>query len=301
MRYGHPGSFPTMPAFVDSSMSTADLVDILAYVQTLPTTGGTPGGDPNTPPSSEREIVAMGGLLFDSWFETKGVAAPDGDMPLWANQTTNTRTGPDTWRCKECHGWDYKGKDGQYGPGSSHYTGFAGLFNIASDPLEDEAAIISILNGVRIGGARTHDFSPYLTVNEIAALAKFIKLGMVDTDTYISATTGVAKGDATRGEILYTYDGVSQRGNCSACHGVDGQTFNFGTETAPEYLHELSIENPWEVLHKARFGQPATAMPSMYKEGMSIDSSVDILRYLQDGLPAVVVPRPRPIRPPDND
>jgi thiosulfate dehydrogenase len=24
---------------------------------------------------------------------------------LWASQSSNTRDGSTTWRCKECHGW----------------------------------------------------------------------------------------------------------------------------------------------------------------------------------------------------
>ena len=53
------------------------------------------------------------------------------DHPLWQlrpDQTTNTRTGAATWRCKECHGWDYMGVDGQYGHGP-HKTGFPGILD----------------------------------------------------------------------------------------------------------------------------------------------------------------------------
>ncbi|MDP2660197.1 MAG: hypothetical protein Q8R28_05670, partial [Dehalococcoidia bacterium] len=71
--------------------------------------------------------VAKGGRLYDTWWkEAPGASAPTGDQPLWATQTTNTRKGTDTWRCKECHGWDYGGKDGAYGSGS-HKTGFVGV------------------------------------------------------------------------------------------------------------------------------------------------------------------------------
>ena len=47
--------------------------------------------------------------------------APSGDHPMWARRPdaeANSRSGADTWRCKECHGWDYKGKDGAYAKGS---------------------------------------------------------------------------------------------------------------------------------------------------------------------------------------
>ncbi|MDP2935907.1 MAG: hypothetical protein Q8O86_05400, partial [Dehalococcoidia bacterium] len=67
------------------------------------------------PPAS----ISAGGKLYDEWWEeAPGATEPKGDQPLWATQTTNTRKGTDTWRCKECHGWDYGGKDGAYGSGS---------------------------------------------------------------------------------------------------------------------------------------------------------------------------------------
>ncbi|MFQ5408280.1 MAG: hypothetical protein ACE5FI_07670, partial [Anaerolineales bacterium] len=65
-----------------------------------------------------------GGLLYDKWWVPLGLDQPEDDHPLWATQDSNTRSGKDTWRCKECHGWDYQGVDGAYG-GGSHMTGFA--------------------------------------------------------------------------------------------------------------------------------------------------------------------------------
>ena len=35
-----------------------------------------------------------------------------------------------TWRCKECHGWDYKGLDGAYAKGS-HFSGTKGVRGVA--------------------------------------------------------------------------------------------------------------------------------------------------------------------------
>ena len=43
------------------------------------------------------------------------------------------RAGADTWRCKECHGWDYAGKDGAYGSGD-HRTGIVGVLGTAMTP-----------------------------------------------------------------------------------------------------------------------------------------------------------------------
>jgi hypothetical protein len=43
-----------------------------------------------------------GGLLYDKWWTVAEVDQPSGDQPLWATQSTNERSGGDTWRCKEC-------------------------------------------------------------------------------------------------------------------------------------------------------------------------------------------------------
>jgi len=62
--------------------------------------------------------VSRGGQLYDEWWKVTGAEAPTSSHPVWATQSTNTRTGEDTWRCKECHGWDYLGAEGAYGSGS---------------------------------------------------------------------------------------------------------------------------------------------------------------------------------------
>ncbi|MCK4801506.1 MAG: hypothetical protein KAS84_05915, partial [Anaerolineales bacterium] len=93
-----------------------------------------------------------GGLLYDKWWKPLGLDAPEVDHPLWATQTDNTRSGDDTWRCKECHGWDYKGADGAYSSGS-HFTGFVGVIQmVGSDPNEVLAALKGATNS-------DHDFS----------------------------------------------------------------------------------------------------------------------------------------------
>ena len=281
IRFGHPGSVPQMPAFIDTTMVIDTMVDIISYVKTLPTTGGVP----TPPPATNIDLVVMGGQLYDNWMTAKGVAAPNGDNPLWALQDTNNRTGGDTWRCKECHGWDYRGKDGQYGPGSSHYTGFSGVLTIAQDPAQTEQDIITwITNGFvdPSSGETMHNYGSLFTADEIVALAKFIKEGVVNTDLYIFPSVGTAKGDAVAGQDQYTFTGqFIPKGNCSLCHGDDGQEINFGTRRAPEYLGDLARANPWEVLHKARFGQPGSIMPSMLQNGLAIENVVDVLTYAQ--------------------
>jgi mono/diheme cytochrome c family protein/nitrate reductase cytochrome c-type subunit len=286
IRNGSPGAI--MPAYAENPQLTLEEIqDVIAYIKTLPDGGGGGGGDVTPPPAptTDADKLIMGGLLYDAWFEEKGVTPPAGDNPLWAYQSTNTATGADTWRCKECHGWDYKGKDGVYGSASSHYTGFIGLYNLALDNNKDEAyAIDFIKNGITDPGtgAQLHVFGDVLTDEEIAALAYFIKNGgIIDTDPYIS-TLKFAKGDKDKGKTQFTNLGFGvANGNCELCHGVDGHAINFGTDAAPEYVGDVARDNPWEALHKARFGQPGQNMPGMIQSDLSVDDSVDVITYAQ--------------------
>ena len=53
--------------------------------------------------------VAQGGLLYDKWHSVLEVTT-EGTHPSYPAEGKNS--GESSWRCKECHGWDYRGKDG---------------------------------------------------------------------------------------------------------------------------------------------------------------------------------------------
>lgn len=235
-----------------------------------PTTPITTTTPPTTPTPPSPAAVALGGKLYDNWVKTAGVATPEGNSPLWATQTTNTRTGADTWRCKECHGWDYKGKDGAYGKGS-HLTGFPGVYGAATS--KTEADIVAILKG---SVNPNHNFSTYLNNDQISALVAFIKTGAaLDESQYIDYTTKKPKSaDVAKGKQLYDV-------SCAACHGADGKLLNFGSAEKPEYIGTLALDNPWELLHKIRFGQPGAAMPSGVEQQTAIQDMIDILAHAQ--------------------
>ena len=94
-------------------------------------------GVPDAP--SDGWVQSSGGRLYDNWAGTLGFDAPEGTHPAYP--AAGSQSGPDTWRCKECHGWDYKGADGKYG-GGSHFSGIVGLRDqVAADP----GAIVAIL------------------------------------------------------------------------------------------------------------------------------------------------------------
>ena len=65
------------------------------------TVGSPPEQDPAPPSPPEVELsgsVPEGGRLYDKWWKAAGVDEPAGDQPLWASQSTNSRSGADSWR-----------------------------------------------------------------------------------------------------------------------------------------------------------------------------------------------------------
>lgn len=230
------------------------------------TTTTTQAATTTTAAMVEGDVVA-GGLLYDEWWVAAGVDEPVGDNPVWARQTTNERSGTDTWRCKECHGWDYKGADGAYGSGS-HQTGFPGIFGAQSKSVEDLVAQIS-------GQVDPdHDYSA-MGEPAMADLAAFIRGGLIDSSPMIGEEKQAIGGDLAHGEELFAV--------CSACHGADGKTLNFGSDAEPEYVGTLAADNPWEFFHKVRVGQPGSSpeMPSAIDNGWSLEDVLDLLTYAQ--------------------
>jgi len=287
IRFGHPGEF-RMPAYsapnTGFSLTESQIADVIKYAQE--SLDGNPSDGGNILPSEVDKII-LGGKLYDNWIREKGVNSPPIDNPLWLFQIgNNTRTGATTWRCKECHGWDYKGADGAYGSNSSHYTGFPGVRRAGVDINTSESEVADfITNGILnpLTGERLHTFLGLLSEDEITTLAKFIKKGSIETDDYISPFLKFAQGDLVNGETQFLTKpfGVAN-GNCELCHGTDGQLIDFNGGTPPPlFLGHLARDNPWEVLHKIRFGQAGTRMTSMFESGLSIEDAIDVLTYTQ--------------------
>lgn len=189
--------------------------------------------------------IARGGQLYDNWAKVLGKELPVETHPAYPS--SGKQKGATTWRCKECHGWDYKGADGAYGKGS-HYSGIKGLrAMVGADP----KAIVKII---------TDDNHRYTEAmigrREMEKLALFVSLGQIDMDLHIDRTTRKSRGEPGRGAP--TYQTI-----CAVCHGFDGKTLNFRTPESPEYVGTIARENPWEFMHKARFGQPGIPMISL--------------------------------------
>ncbi len=214
-----------------------------------------------------------GGLLWDKWWLVNGNVSPTGDHPLYP--TIGQKSGASTFRCKECHGWDYKGLDGAYGSGS-HFTGIKGVWGTAMSAADmfDIIQRGDVLNG--------HDFRNLgLSDQDARDLVQFILDLVIDTDNFIDAGA-VFFGDAVAGEVNYTSVGST---TCIICHGPEGTTINFGTPENPEWVGTIAVQNPWELLHKIRLGQPNTSMPSWLAEGGSDQGAADIGAYAQATFP----------------
>lgn len=271
--------------------------------------GGAPGNAITTGKN-------LGGRLYDNHFAEVGAKTTETN-PLWAlrkaNQAgvLNSRTGADTWRCKECHGWDYKGNKGVYGDApngalfdpatktDTHYTGFPGI--VESRFTQVDAAFNYLKFGTRVtidnNSTLVHAFGvdatgqpfisggPALNDAQIRALAQFVvEGGVIDMDQYILNGIGqkAAIGDPARGEALYTDKATSPSGQCSTCHGADGKKIDFASDPVEvEYVGTLAVDNPWETLHKIRFGNPGDNMPSALQNGLTDTDAGNILRYSQ--------------------
>jgi thiosulfate dehydrogenase len=216
-----------------------------------------------------QDDVIQGAQLYDKWYAVLGVNPPAENMPIWSRQSTNTRSGSDTWRCNECHGWDYRGAQGEYKTGS-HYTGFPDLYALVPE-LEIEA-IVDHLNG-EIDPA--HDFSPYLDETKITQLAYFLKNGLIDDAEYIDPVSlRVLDPDISHGQELYS-------SICLSCHGEDGKEIIFQIEGINEYLGSVANRDPWRFLHRTRFGVAGTDMPVGMSLGWTAEDGRDVLAYAQ--------------------
>ena len=245
VRYGQPG-WP-MPSGISNGWTNADVANALAYAQGF----------------TSEAVLSGGGQLYDKWWAVLGLDAPEDDHPLWSTQTTNERSGADTWRCKECHGWDYMGADGAYGSGS-HSTGFPGVLNTSEDEL------LAWLDGSQ---NPDHDFSAFMEEFALNALVTFMADELADITPFVNADKSVT-GDPVNGSDLF-------EGTCSACHGVDGKKINFADPDDPEYIGTVAAGNPWEFFHKASFGQPDAPMPASVALGWAMEEIADLLAYAQ--------------------
>lgn len=205
--------------------------------------------------------IAAGGRLYDNWWLTLDKEAPKTRNPAYpaAGKAKDT----DTWRCKECHGWDYRGREGDYAAGS-HATGIKGLRDAQGRP---EAELVKTLRD------RNHPYTPQmLSDTDLQRLAMFISRGQHDTTAALKGRPGKSTGDAARGKDIF-------QTTCAACHGFDGKLLNWGSEKEPEYIGTSANVFPEEFLHKARNGHTGAVMINL--RAFAMQDAIDVQAYAQ--------------------
>ena len=216
-------------------------------------------GTPDDP--SEEWLLAYGGRLYDMWWAVLFADPPQSTHPAYPK--AGKQSGPATWRCVECHGWDYIGSAGSYGAGL-HYTGIKGIAAMAG---ADPGRIKKILRGPLHGFTAEMIPDPAMT-----ALALFVSKGQLDTAPLIDRSTGRVNGDAKRGKTVF-------QNVCAICHDYDGMAWITGDEDELQTLGAIANADPWRGLHKIMNGQTYADMPAMRAFGRQ--TVLDILAYAQ--------------------
>lgn len=210
---------------------------------------------------SEAWLLAAGGRIYDNWWEALDQPAPN-YFTHPAYPETGQKSGAETWRCKECHGWDYKGAMGVYRAGS-HYTGIKGIDGAQGKPVGEIFALLR---------APLHGYNREMIPDDaLVRVAAFVSRGQFDMSKYIDlGTRKIIAGDIDRGrEVFQTV--------CAACHGFDGRKLNWGGPGEDAFVGTEAVEVPDEVLNKILHAHPGVEMVNLQAFGP--DVAIDVLRY----------------------
>jgi len=205
-------------------------------------------------------ILSLGGKLFDNLWTGTDLTPPKGTHPNYPKGLA--ASGPQTWRCIACHGWDYKGAEGMLGKVKKD-PAFKSLRSLAGvDPN-------IIMEKFR---KAPHNYPegklPNLTLD---MLATFISYGQYDRDAYLDEA-GKSRGDWKKGRDIY-------EGACMNCHQVDGRAYLEGEQGDKSSLGWIARNRPEQALHKIRNGVPGADMIAIrFLEDRQI---IDLFAYLQ--------------------
>lgn len=256
-----------------------------------------------------------GARIYDNFFIELDEADPGVDNPLIAIGTptdpAHTLTGMNSYRCSQCHGFDYEG--GIYTFNNGATNNLLELRDVRGRTEEDVFHLL--MNGFHIfdGTAvvNVHNYSTLLTEQAIVDVSDFVVNEIFDTHVYIRAPTSEGLGDITEGMEIYNSQAVA--GEVPAFTRVDGSNFNCvdchgdtGNLVAGVDLYTLAWSNPFEWLHRVNFGSPrslatypditaedATVHPGLYEVVLThalhfggAEQASALLEYAQNNLVA---------------
>lgn len=213
--------------------------------------------------------IAAGGRIYDNWWEALDREAPEGTNPAWPTAVNDKQSGEGTWRCKECHGWDYLGAEGIYRKGS-HYTGIKGVMGATGRAPESLVPVLRDAN---------HPYTTEMISDaEMLRVATFVSAGLVDMRTFIDYETRTVMpgvGDVDRGRAIF-------QTTCAACHGFDGRAMDWGADGAHNFVGTEAAELPDEVMNKISNAHPGAAMINL--RAFSVEDRINVMAYIA-GLP----------------
>ena len=202
--------------------------------------------------------MARGGRLYDKWYKVVGVDAPEQSHPAYPADKKYADKPKANWRCKECHGWDYKGANGAYAEGK-HSTGIKGIDGMFG---ADPAKVVAVLKD------STHGYDGKMEDQDFQDLAIFVSKGQVDMSKYIDYASKEPKGgNASQGAAYFNT-------MCFGCHREDG--------SRPKDMDKTlgaQMGNPQEVMHKILNGQPDEKMPEL--RALDRQIVVDLLAHIK--------------------
>lgn len=220
-------------------------------------------GAPQVPSLEWR--IAAGGRIYDNWWEALDRDEPEGTNPAYPVAVNAEQSGSGTWRCKECHGWDYMGSEGIYRKGS-HFTGIKGVLDQRGTPPE---ALLPILRD------ENHPYTiDMINDEEMMRVAIFISKGLVDMRAFIDMETRTViagVGDVDRGRAIF-------QTTCAACHGFDGRALDWGEGTEHNFVGTEAAELPDEVFNKISNTHPGAAMINL--RAFPLEDRISVLRYI---------------------
>ncbi len=203
--------------------------------------------------------LAAGGRIYDRWWNALDREEPTTTHPAYP--ASGKASGSSTWRCKECHGWDYRGKDGRYGSGS-HATGIKGIDGAKG---RDPGEIAALLR------AEPHGYTAdMIRDDELARVAAFVSRGQDDVARFVDPASGEVNGNPEHGKAIF-------QTVCAACHGFDGTLLNWGTAEEPAYIGTEANAAPDEVFHKIRNSHPGAAMVNL--RAFDLQDAANVLAY----------------------
>ncbi|MCK9412624.1 MAG: cytochrome c [Prolixibacteraceae bacterium] len=263
---------------------------------------------PSDPVAYTNAKASKGGMMFDKFW------APEAGYDQSSSKLATLNAKSDFFRCKQCHGWDLKGRAGSYigrAPKTSRpnvaAVDLATYLKTKSaqelfDAMKKTAGRRSFsadLSGYNpttpasmTEGDKMPNYNELMSDAQIWDVVKYLKEGALDVTLLYDATysgiypsgtvafTNVGKdGNATNGDAHFN-------SKCAVCHGNDGKLIPNLDATTGMTVGKFIRTKPNELQHKIKFGQlgtsmagdftiTATQMKDLYKAGTNVTKYPD--------------------------